>query len=447
MDETPGRSYHPSLIDMAYLRRLRTPALCFAFLGMAACSGDDNAAPPASDGSAGSGGGGGSAGSAGAPTAGDSSHPDVTVTPDSAGDVTAADGDGGPLNCPSLADGGMGDGGDGGEGGVDPGFVFPPTLPETGLYCDFATGVIAPSNKLFRPKYELWSDGAVKTRWFYLPPGKTVDTSDMDHWSMPVGAKFWKEFKYNGKRIETRLIVRVALGTATDFRYAAYKWNAMESAATLWNSATGEKDTAPLGPGAEPLQHDIPSEAECGRCHGPLPEHILGFSAIQLSHSLGGETITTLAAAKLLSAAPEAAAGFIVPGNAVEEPALGFLHANCGNCHNETPTGSTVGLTPPYMVRLLVGNTTVQSTNTYKTAVNVIHSLGLQLSADAGVGVYRIQGGNPDVSEIHYRMSVRGGVNQQMPPIDTKITTPDGLTIIENWIKALPPPSDAGDGG
>ncbi len=333
---------------------------------------------------------------------------------------------------------------DGGEGGADGGFTPPTTLVETGLYCDFAANVIAPSNKLFRPKYELWSDGAVKTRWVYLPPGKTVDTSDMDHWSMPVGARFWKEFKYGGRRIETRLIVRVEAGTATDFRYAAYKWNAMETSATLWNSAKGEDDTAPLTAGAEGPQHHIPSEAECGRCHNPLPEHILGFSAIQLSHNLGGQNIASLASAGLLSAAPEAG-GFTVPGNAVEEPALGFLHANCGNCHNETPTGVTIGLPIPYVVRALVGDKTVAATNVYKTAVNVKHSfVG---PTDAGIGIYRVQGGNPNASELHYRMSVRGPGNQQMPPIDTMLTTPEGLMTIENWIKALPPPGDAGDGG
>jgi len=337
--------------------------------------------------------------------------------------------------------------GDAGEGGLDAApaaFTFPQTLAETGLYCDFAAGVISPSNKLFQPKYELWSDGAVKTRWVYLPDNAKVDTADMDHWKMPVGARFWKEFKYNGKRIETRLIVLTGPGV-NDFNYAAYKWSADEKTTTLWNAATGEKDYSPIGPGAEGLMHDIPSEAECGRCHGPLPEHILGFSAIQLSHNLAGETITTLAAANRLTAAPDAG-GFTVPGNAVEEKALGFLHVNCGNCHNETTTGVTANIASPYMVRVLVGNTTVASTNTYKTAVNVAHSPNLPLPGDAGIGTYRIQGGNSDASELHYRMSVRG-TSAQMPPIDTKITTPDGLTTIENWIKALPPPSDAGDGG
>jgi hypothetical protein len=446
MDETEKHPYHPSLIDMRFLASLGSRALCLTFLVLAACSGDDNAAPPASGGSAGSGGSGGSGGSTTEASTGNdsSSSSDVSLASD-AGDAAKSEATDTP-NCPSLPEGGTAATMDGGEGGADDGgpFTFPQTLVETGLYCDFAAGTISPQNKLFRPKYELWSDGAVKTRWFYLPPGQKVDTTNMDMWSMPVGARFWKEFKYNGKRIETRLIVRTGPGAA-DFNYAAYKWSPDEKSATLWNAATGEKDYAPIGPGAEGLMHDIPSESECGRCHGPLPSHILGFSAFQLSHNLGGENLTSLTAANLLSTAPPAA-GYTVPGNNVEEPALGFLHANCGNCHNETSTGVTVALARPYMVRLLVANTTVASTNTYMTAVNVKHSFGGALP-EAGIGTYRIQGGNPDASELHYRMSTRSGVGQQMPPIDTKIVTPEGLTTIENWIKALPPPSDAGDGG
>src|SRR5450432_2243489 len=79
MDGTSGRPYHASLISMTSLTRLRTQALCFTFLGLAACSGDDNAAP-AAGGSAGSGGSGGS--SVAEAAAGDSTHPDVAVTPD-----------------------------------------------------------------------------------------------------------------------------------------------------------------------------------------------------------------------------------------------------------------------------------------------------------------------------------------------------------------------------
>ena len=50
MDGTGADSYHPSLIGMTYLKRFPSQALCIASLLIAACSGDDNAAPPGTGG-------------------------------------------------------------------------------------------------------------------------------------------------------------------------------------------------------------------------------------------------------------------------------------------------------------------------------------------------------------------------------------------------------------
>ena len=44
----------------------------------------------------------------------------------------------------------------------------------TGLYTDFASKALAPDNKEYTPGLVLWSDGADKTRWLYLPPGAKI---------------------------------------------------------------------------------------------------------------------------------------------------------------------------------------------------------------------------------------------------------------------------------
>ena len=62
-----------------------------------------------------------------------------------------------------------------------------------GLYVDLATKQLASDAIAVAPRYPLWSDGAVKQRWVRLPAGGTIDTADMDHWRLPVGAKVWKE--------------------------------------------------------------------------------------------------------------------------------------------------------------------------------------------------------------------------------------------------------------
>src|ERR1043165_6412078 len=58
-------------------------------------------------------------------------------------------------------------------------------------------------NLSFSPQYPLWSDGAHKRRWIYLPPGTAIDASRLDAWEFPIGTRLWKEFSLGGP-IETR---------------------------------------------------------------------------------------------------------------------------------------------------------------------------------------------------------------------------------------------------
>src|SRR5262245_27296145 len=62
----------------------------------------------------------------------------------------------------------------------------PPTLMDTGLCVDAACTQIAAGIKTYKPRWELYSDGATKKRWIYLPPGTQIDTSDPDYWQFPV---------------------------------------------------------------------------------------------------------------------------------------------------------------------------------------------------------------------------------------------------------------------
>ena len=67
-----------------------------------------------------------------------------------------------------------------------------------GLYSDWATKTVASGVRQYDPGLHLWSDGASKTRWIYLPPGTKIDTTDMNEWTFPPGTKIWKEFVVGG---------------------------------------------------------------------------------------------------------------------------------------------------------------------------------------------------------------------------------------------------------
>lgn len=303
--------------------------------------------------------------------------------------------------------------------------VAPEMLSATGLFADIANKEIAASVRPFVPQYTLWSDGADKARWIYLPEcDGAIDTSDENDWSFPVGTRLWKEFSVGGARIETRLIERIGAGPQ-DFIFTSYLWNAGETEAV--RVPDGQVDA--LG-----TNHDVPSEDTCHRCHGShakgggRPSRALGFSALQLGHDGEGVTLSALAAEGVLSDAPSATA-FTAPGDAVARAALGYLHANCGHCHN-----STADRVPQIDLDLWLdtGVTTVEASAAYVTTVGVPNAIFNDPTMSA-----RIAPGDFQHSSVWFRMSQRNN-NAQMPAVGSEAVDPVGTAAIEAWIGSLP---------
>src|SRR5262245_1808413 len=85
----------------------------------------------------------------------------------------------------------------------------PALLSQTGLYTPGTARAVDPQNLTFSPQYPLWTDGAHKRRWIRLPAGSFIDASQPDAWRFPVGTRLWKEFSFDGKPVETRMIERL----------------------------------------------------------------------------------------------------------------------------------------------------------------------------------------------------------------------------------------------
>jgi cytochrome c553 len=357
------------------------------------------------------------------------------------GGTSAMGGDGGANDGGAMGGSDGGTGGIGGMGGMGGGcvnalpneMVAPAKLSDTGLYADIATRTIAPDVREFAPQFPLWSDGADKRRWVYLPECDIIDNADEDNWVFPVGTRMWKEFALGGTLLETRMIHRHGPG-AYDFTYAAYQWDAGDADADLVDAA-GIDDV-------KGTEHDIPSLDACTRCHGGnqsqkggTTARYLGFGALQLSHAGPGVTMALLSDEGSLSA-PNAV-GYTVPGNAVEIAALGYLHSNCGNCHNDTSDG----LIFPFMdMRIKAGDSDVALTDTYATVVNQ------PVDFFQGFGcTHRIAGMDLTNSCVHFRMTERGSDTvpnmAQMPPIGTDVQDDTGIAAIAAWIATLPPPN------
>ncbi len=297
--------------------------------------------------------------------------------------------------------------------------VLPVNLAETGLYSDFASETLAEGVLAYSPLYPMWNDGATKRRWVKLPEGTTIDTSDMDYWALPVGTKLWKELSLGGQRIETRYLWKTGPDTE-DWFYVSFAWNAANTEALAVPDGVEDALGTPL---------DIPSDRGCAKCHERQADFALGFSAIQLAHQEPGENLGTLVANDRLTVAPSGAPPyFSVPGVGDEQAVLGYMHSNCGGCHHKT---SDVMATTVINLRLEVASLgSPQETPAYVTTVGVAPMLG------AGSATSLIEPGNPAVSAVYLRMSVRGSA-LQMPPRGTEVSDGSALVQLEAWILGL----------
>jgi len=288
--------------------------------------------------------------------------------------------------------------------------LLPSRLSETGLYEDLKTDRIAPSVRAYRPQFALWSDGAEKRRWVGLPDGSAIDTGDMDNWRFAAGTKFWKEFTRDGVRVETRLIAKIGAGDE-DWVFMPYLWNADESDAIA----------APYGAiDARGTPHDVPAANECKSCHGGRDSRVLGFSAIQLSApaEVGEIALAELGEKGLITSPPDQA--FVVPGDDTERAALGYLHANCGECHNQSrpPAVGPRCFEPRNELDVWLRTSalaSVEETPTYQTAFDGF-----------------AERGHPDQSRIVRRISQRGFGS--MPCVGSERVDAAAVALLRRWI-------------
>jgi hypothetical protein len=269
---------------------------------------------------------------------------------------------------------------------------LPASLSEVGLYEDLSSLRIADGVEPFAPRFPLWSDGAEKARWMALPEGAAIDTGDPAHWRFPVGTRLFKEFKKDGRRLETRVTWRVGDSgrREDDTLLGSYVWNDDETDARLApDGAVDVRGTA----------HDVPSRDECWRCHLGEPGHVLGLSALQTDARL----------------APAV------------EPALGYLHANCAHCHN--PHGGAWSDTDLHLALDVDGGATAIYDSTVGREVTVTPTV-----ADAPR--VRVVPGRPEESLVVARMRVRG-IRRPMPPLGTERVHGEGLELVRRWVREL----------
>lgn len=312
----------------------------------------------------------------------------------------------------------------------------PPLLSETGLYRQ-GTLQIDAGNRPYSPQYPLWSDGAGKSRWVHLPKGSTIDITNPEAWEFPVGTKFWKEFAFNGRKVETRFLWKAS---RQGWVFATYAWNEDETDARR-APEDGIANAYAFAPGAS---HSLPSVGDCRACHDGARTEILGFNTLQLSDDRdpraphaeplqpGMITLRTLLAEGLAQPYREELVVNPprIPGDAVTRAALGYLSANCGHCHNREGSLASVGLFLKHSAaaRTWQDEPAVQSTVDYPSTWQVP-------GAPEGTS-RRVNPAVPDLSAVLRRIRSRNP-SSQMPPLGTGVADREGIEALERWVNQL----------
>jgi hypothetical protein len=315
---------------------------------------------------------------------------------------------------------------------------LPHKLADTGLYVAGSTKEVRADVLPYTPQYALWSDGATKRRWLHVPAGAAIDATQPNAWEFPPGTKLWKEFSH-GRPIETRFIERLPDGS---WRFAAYVWNEHGTEATL-APATGI--AALPASGAPNGRYRIPSEADCRACHEGAAVPVLGVGALQLSperdpnavhlerRKANDAGLRELVARGWLRNLPDAMLRNpprIAASSPLERAALGYLHANCGHCHNDS------GAQPPVDLQL-AQQALPGASRADQVLASIVGAPSRYRARGLPAAAPLVDPGRPASSVLAARMRTRDP-HVQMPPLGTELIDAEGLALIERWIAHQP---------
>lgn len=215
-----------------------------------------------------------------------------------------------------------------------PGNEFPLTLEDTKVFEDGNPNRPVFGLTPYEVNSSLWTDGALKSRWVFLPPDETITLQGQQP-TYPAGSIFIKHFRTpSGEPIETRIIVKKS---DLKWSFGTYVWE--DGQATLSrNPRSIEK---------EGITYRIPSEKECQLCHNTEvnPEPVMAFQGNQLNFRkfdgvFFNDQLKELSHQNLFSAEVyekfKDTPPLDSPGNAflsLERRARAYLAVNCSSCH------------------------------------------------------------------------------------------------------------------
>lgn len=295
--------------------------------------------------------------------------------------------------------------------------AMPPLLSDYGFFADAplqrpATGVVP-----YRLNTALWSDGAEKLRFVYVPKGAKASADGEGLLDLPIGSALIKTFAFteNGKRrlIETRLLLHRAEGWVA----LPYLWNADQTEARL--AIAGARVSA-VTPAGKKISYRVPNKNQCKECHGVDGAVVpIGPKARNLSREWLGGFVN----AGHLDRVPESADTLPLWENRAAAPvakaARAYLDVNCAHCHRPQASASNSGLD-------------LRWEQSDPAALGVMKR-PVAAGRGAGQHLFAIVPGKPEESIMVHRMaSTEPGV--AMPELGKDSVDAEGVALVRRWI-------------
>ena len=309
--------------------------------------------------------------------------------------------------------------------GVDDAMVagdtMPRTLAEFRFFRDAKAAIPMPGMVPYRLNTPLYSDGAEKLRYAYVPAGKQVLADGPGLLRFPVGSALIKTFAF-GEGAQRRLIeTRVMLHRADGWVALPYLWNAEQTEARLAVAGARVDVTTPTG---QAISYRVPNKNQCKECHGLDGAVVpIGPKARNVSRKWLAEMVTV----GQLDIVPIGADVFSIWKDRAEKPAemvaRAYLDVNCAHCHRPGATASNSGLDLRYEQddRQLLG----------------ILKRPVAAGRGAGGHLFDIVPGKAEQSILIHRMaSDEPGV--AMPELGKSTVDAEGLEAVRRWIDAMP---------
>ncbi|MEQ1617826.1 MAG: SO2930 family diheme c-type cytochrome, partial [Terricaulis sp.] len=294
----------------------------------------------------------------------------------------------------------------------------------------------------------LWSDGALKFRYVFLPPGTQARYNSETVFEFPVGTVLIKTFAFaadmrapteNLRFLETRLLIRREEG-----------WIALPY---VWDEAQTEARLSPAGADIPvsfsdeqgqqvALDWAVPNRNQCKGCHDRAGEITpIGPSARNLNRSVhvlptieGDQqpvtfTTSTLrqwSDAGILDRVPEdmprVPSAYDPTSGSVATRARAYLDVNCAHCHNPDGPAHTSGLDLRWS----------QS----DPALWGVMKRPVAAGRASGGYDFAIEPGHPERSILLHRMS-SDDPGVMMPELGRQLVDEGGVALIRDWIAEM----------